>query len=166
MLSIGHTSWNQRTRWSILGVSVVYGNIPCGRGFTKLPGASVVAKSKNSDGRSTPVECISGPCEGWSLFWDGSTSKWRPLRYSLWIRVSTRPQCWQLFVVLSCILASLSLVGMRSWITINQAALSSSDDHTACKFPHTLDHGVVRCCVIIPTSRDPFNAYAKLGSEA
>jgi len=63
MLSIGHASRNQRSRWSILGASVVYGNISCGRGSTKLPGASIVAKSENSDGRSTPVECISGPCK-------------------------------------------------------------------------------------------------------
>ena len=64
MLPIGHASRNQRSRRSILGASVVYGNVSCGRGSTQLHGASVVAKSENSDGRSTPVEYISGPCEG------------------------------------------------------------------------------------------------------
>ena len=56
--------------------------ISCGRGSTKLPYASVVAKSENSDGRSAPVECISGPCAGCLVFWNWSTSKCRPLRYT------------------------------------------------------------------------------------
>jgi len=127
MLSIGHASWKQSIQWTLPGASVMYGNIKCGRRSTKLSGASVVAKSEKSDGRSSPVEYISGSCEGWSLFWNRSTSKCRPPSthsVSLWIRMSTIPQWWQLFVVLRCILASRFLVGMRSWITINQTALS------------------------------------------
>jgi hypothetical protein len=50
-------------------------------------------------------------------------------------------------------------------MTINQAALSSSDDHTACRILHTLDHGVVGCCVVIGTSRAPYSANAILCSE-
>jgi len=143
------------------------GNVSYGQGYTKFLGASVVAKSENS-GRPTQVECISGRCEGRLLFWNAPPSKCRPLRYtqSAWIRVSTWPQCWKLFLVPRCILARRSLVGMRSWITKIQAALSSSDDHTACSFPHTLDHGVVGCCVIIRRSGAPFSAKAILCSEA
>ena len=50
--------------------------------------------------------------------------------------------------------------------TINQTALSSSDDRTACRFPHTLDHGVVGCCVMIRTSRAAFSTNAILRIEA
>jgi len=168
MLSVCHASWNQHSRWSILGASVVYGNISGGRGSTILPGASLVAKSENSDGRSTPEKRISGPCEGWSLIWNGSTSKCRPLCYT---QSASESECLLDRNVGNCswyfvVLASRSLVSMRSWITINQAALSSSDDHSTCRFPQTLDHGVAGCCFMVRTSRAPFRGNAILCSES
>ena len=82
MLSTGHAAWSQHSRWVTTDSDVVYGNTPCGRGSTKLPLASGVAKSENLDERSIPVEYVVGQYAGWSLFWNGSTSKCRSLRYT------------------------------------------------------------------------------------
>jgi len=74
------------------------------------------------------------------------------------MRVSGWLQCGHWFDSLRCILASRSFVGMRTWMTINQIDLMSSEDQTACRFLHTLDHGVAGCCVMIRMSRAPFSA--------
>ena len=105
MLSIGHASGNQHNRWSILDANVEYGNIPCGRGSTKLPGAPVVAKSENSDSipdrpaRSQSLYRLSYPAHA-------THKKYRQKYNSVVIQLfvwSVRKNCEQRPLVSSCL---------------------------------------------------------------
>jgi len=64
MLSTGHAARFRYRRWAASDSDVVYGNTSCGRGFTNLPHASVVAKSEKLEERPIPVEFVVGQCAG------------------------------------------------------------------------------------------------------
>jgi len=64
MLSIELTACSLHSRWATIGLSVVYGNIPCVRVSIKLPLGFLGARIGNMDGWSIPVVCIAGLSEG------------------------------------------------------------------------------------------------------